>query len=427
MIRRVRVRGYKSLRDVELTLRPLTVILGPNASGKSNLLDALGLLSAMVTRPNIKTAFEGHRGLPIEAFFAGGQDIAKLLEKPSLTFDIEVDVELSPETMEYTEKIIGDMRKGLDTDTPASISERAPMKRVTERYLRYFLAVEYLPDSGVLRVQSERLVALNKNGSARKSRRPFFEVKNTRLVLRMEGQAHPTYHELGLPYTLFSLSLYPPHYPHVTAFREELARWGFYYFDPLTMRNETPLKEVDTVGHHGADLAGFFNTLKIKNRRQFDTLCRTLREIVPSAQGIDTERTPEGTVRLMLHENSASYSARVMSEGTLRVLGLLAILESGAPITTLGFEEPENGVHPRRLANIAKLLRNAVSSSGKQIIVTTHSPRLPEYFETQDLVVCQRFEHKSQFRPFHSLGPLFKAQDIESALEERILRGDFGG
>ncbi len=48
MIRRIAVKGYKSLRNVELTLKPLTVIIGPNATGKSNLFDALHLLKRIV-------------------------------------------------------------------------------------------------------------------------------------------------------------------------------------------------------------------------------------------------------------------------------------------------------------------------------------------------------------------------------------------
>ncbi len=399
---------------------PLTVLLGPNASGKSNLLDALNLLGAMVTQRTIKDAFERHRGLPIEAFFAGKESIDKLLGKPSLTFSIVVDVELSRETIQRTEKLIRDMREGLP-------SRRGPVRRVTERFLRYALTIEYLPSAGILRVGNERLVALNDNGSERKSRNAFIEAVPNRLVLRMEGQAHPTYHDLGLPYTLISTSLYPPHYPHVTAFREELSRWCFYYFEPRIMRDETPLREVDAIGPHGSDLAGFFNTLKVKNEKQFNALCRTLREVIPTATRVDTERTPEGLVRLRLYENGTYYSSRVMSEGTLRVLGLLAILSPGVPTTTLGFEEPENGVHPRRLRNIARLLQNASESSGVQIIVTTHSPKLPEYFPTGTLIVCLREKQETQFRYFESLGPLFLHEEVETALEERIIRGDLGG
>ena len=69
MITRVFIKGYKSLRDIDISLNPLTVIVGPNASGKSNLLDALGLLSRIVTSRTINDAFDKHRGLPLEAFF----------------------------------------------------------------------------------------------------------------------------------------------------------------------------------------------------------------------------------------------------------------------------------------------------------------------------------------------------------------------
>ncbi len=48
MIERVKAQGYKSLKDVEVELQPLTVIFGPNAAGKSNLFDALALLSEPV-------------------------------------------------------------------------------------------------------------------------------------------------------------------------------------------------------------------------------------------------------------------------------------------------------------------------------------------------------------------------------------------
>ena len=67
MIRRIAVRGYKSLRDVDLELHPLTVVVGPNAAGKSNPLDAIGLLSGTAAE-DLQSAFTGHRGDPIHSF-----------------------------------------------------------------------------------------------------------------------------------------------------------------------------------------------------------------------------------------------------------------------------------------------------------------------------------------------------------------------
>ena len=417
MITQVEVSGYKSLCDVKLTLRPLTVIVGPNASGKSNLFDALRLLSAMATQPDLKTAFDAHRGIPVEAFFTE-RGIQHSLQQSNLQLRITVDVSLSDQAVNVTEKRIRDLREGLTT---------SGTRHVTEPNLRYSLAVEFLPETAVLRVADERLVALNKDGSERKSRNPFFERTGDKLSLRMEGQAHPTMHDVGLPYTIVSQPLYAPHYPHITAFKEELARWSFYYFDPILMRENTPLKEVRTIGPNGQDLAGYFFNLKARNPRQFDALSKTLRQVIPAVSGMDVRRTDEGFVELLIIEDGISYSSRVISEGTLRVLGLLAILSSQEDNTTIGFEEPENGVHPRRIELTTKILSERARSMSQQVLVTTHSPLMAKYFENSDLVVAYRDGHRSQFTPFPPKAPMFKPDDIDTALDERIIRGDLGG
>ena len=60
MLKRVHIKGYKSLVDVELCLEPLTVLIGVNASGKSNFLDALQLLAGLATSRTVKQAFVRH-------------------------------------------------------------------------------------------------------------------------------------------------------------------------------------------------------------------------------------------------------------------------------------------------------------------------------------------------------------------------------
>jgi predicted ATPase len=428
MIRRVRIQGYKSLRNVEVELEPLTVFIGPNAAGKSNLFDALGLLSRAVTSKTLAEAFKGHRGAPLEAFYYGAQGLKGLLAQAAAEFTLEVDVELSPEVISSVEQRINEMREGLPEEGKRSAPSR---RRVTESLLRYTLTVQIAVESGYLRVMKERLVALTQDGSPR-SRKAFIEPVENRLRLRREGQAaRPIEYEVGLDYTLASTSLYPPHYPHITAFREELSRWRFYYFDPETMRAETPLKEIESLGAFGADLAAFYNTLRFRNPDQFRALNRALRSMLPNVQQLEVERTPEGFLRLQVFEDDVPFSARLISEGTLRVLGLLAITNPLAPTTVIGYEEPENGVHPRRLQLIAELLKNA-AAAGKQILINTHSPKLPEYLEPSSLIICRKEKGETSFTPFKSLGLMFRPQEIDQALEEtplmeRVLRGDFGG
>ena len=84
MLKRVQIRGYKSLKDLEVTLSSLVVLVGPNAAGKSNLLDALQLLSRLGTSRTLREAFDPpYRGMPLESFTIGGGGIRGLSAQES--------------------------------------------------------------------------------------------------------------------------------------------------------------------------------------------------------------------------------------------------------------------------------------------------------------------------------------------------------
>ena len=425
MIWRVFVDGYKSLQRVDLKLHPLTVIIGPNASGKSNFFDALRLLSQIVTSRSLADAFSGHRGDPLEAFDFSEKGIEGLLEKEEARFTIEVDVELNEQTIERAERLIQMHHRVLTRQG----DHKGKLRKVTERFLRYRITVAITPKAGILRVMDERLEALTCSGDGslqpNRKRHPFLERVGERLRLRIEGQARPMEYEIGLTYAIVSQPVYPPHYPHLIAFREEVSRWQFYYLEPRLMGKESPLKVVHQISPLGEDLAAFYYTLKRENPNQFDNVRRALQMLVPSLEDIDAELTTYGKVRLKVRERGVELSVKVISEGTLRLLGLMAILSPTNPATVVGFEEPENGVHPRRLKLIADLLSNA--SEGRQVIVNTHSPLLPEYLQKAHLVQCRKREDgHSAFDPLG--GPLFVKEALKEAvpLSQRILRGDLG-
>jgi predicted ATPase len=420
MLTRIEIRGYKSFRQLDFNLRPITVIMGPNAVGKSNFLDAVYLVSRLATSKTLKDAFDGHRGLPLESFYYGGKGFAHNLKQEWLDLTFVIDVMLSDSVVNGVELLVATKRKGLD-ETPQR-------KVVRERYLRYTVALEISPQSGYLRIKDERLEALRRdNGQLKKSRNAFVEKVGERIHLSMEGQAHPVQYQVGLEHTVVSTSLYEPHYPHIVAFRRELERWQTFYLEPKTlMREGVPVSEVTTIGPKGENLAAFINTVK-QDRVAFANLNKTLREVLPGRPSIDVVLSPEGRVELVINEGGNTYSARLISEGTLRVIGLIAAVHPKSPTVLVGYEEPENGVHPVRLQKIAMLLKNIAKSYGKQIIITTHSPLLPEYFDNDDLFVSAKDGESTTIEPFSALGPLFKKQAVDGALKDKITRGDLGG
>ncbi|HSN87044.1 MAG TPA: AAA family ATPase, partial [Thermoanaerobaculia bacterium] len=264
MLTRIKIRDYKSLANVEVRLQPLSVLFGPNAAGKSNFLDALQLLSQIVTSRTLKEAFDPpYRGAPLESFTFGPKGIRSLLEKDSASFSIEVDVLLSPAAIDSVNQQIREMKSSKE-------EAKAPLAFVKERALRYRIEIEILPKSGILRVADEYLAALNSKGEPTGKRSPFIQRVRDRLHLRMEGQAHPTYFERYLDHSILSKPHYPPHYPHLVAMRQELASWLFFYFEPRErMRKASPVKEVRHIGLMGEELASFLNTLKALDEPQF--------------------------------------------------------------------------------------------------------------------------------------------------------------
>ncbi len=431
VIRRIHISGYKSLVDCEVRLQPLSVILGPNAAGKSNFLDALQLLSRLAQSRTLKDAFEPpYRGTPIESFTFEKGGIAASLKKESLTFSIEVDVQLSQAAVDATENQIREMRTGKD----GREADGGGNGYVRERSLRYRIGLEILPRSGILRVSDEYLAALTTRGEVRASRRPFFDKVGNKIHLRMEGQAHPTAYEVGLDRTILSEPVYPPHYPHLVAMRNELSRWHCFYFEPRErMRARNPVKEVRHIGLMGEDLAAFLNTLKALDPAQFNAVQRALRLLIPSITGIDVQPNTLGEVELQLQEAGVSVPARLVSEGTLRILGLLALSGVKEPPALIAFEEPENGIHPRRIELVAEHLRTRALSGKTQLVVTTHSPILPDLLPNESLFVCRRADGKTEILPFETWGPLGRQKAIQSGLGDepatpvstRILRGDF--
>jgi predicted ATPase len=433
MLKHIEIKGYKSLVDVRIDLQPLVVLFGLNGAGKSNLLDALQLLSRMAVSPTLKAAFEPpYRGKPLESFSFHDEGIPGLLRRKSARFSIQADVELSPAVIEVVEQQVRETRRpaGERTKVESTSNGSSPIR---ETFLRYRVEVEILPGSGILRVTDEYAAALNSKGRPTGKRRPFLERVGERFVLRMEGQAHPTYREPYLDHTILSRPLYPPHYPHLVALRRELERWLFFYFEPRErMRAANPVNEVRHIGLMGEELTAFLNTLRALDERQFQALERALHLVIPSITGVVLDVNNLGEIELRLREGNTLIPARVVSEGTLRILGLLALAGAKKPPALVGFEEPENGVHPRRLQLIAELLQTRAELGETQMIVTTHSPLLLDLIADQYLYSCLKRQGSTQIEHLAS-SKLWRggesSEHVEAGEEplsvsSQILRGD---
>jgi AAA15 family ATPase/GTPase len=162
MIKRIRIQRYKSLLDVDVTLKPLSVLFGPNAAGKSNFIDALQLLSRIAASRSLKEAFEPpYRGKPMDSFSFGEHGLEGLMEEDSLSFTLEVDVDLSPAVIAAVNKEIQETRKVQTADGNGGSTKSRKTEYIHHTQLRYRIEIGITPKSGVLHVVDEYLAPLD--------------------------------------------------------------------------------------------------------------------------------------------------------------------------------------------------------------------------------------------------------------------------
>lgn len=409
VLKRLMVKGFKSLEEVEVEFPRMAVLFGPNAAGKSNLLDAIQALSRIGTSRTLSDALsEPIRGYPIEAFTFPAGGLPSLLSQDAASFSLETRLEVSK-----------------------------------ERYLyQYRVAVEIQPGSGSLSVRDEYLAALGKRGEPKGS--PSVEkVDNQVRIRRKSKPANPRREDVGLNYAILSdPRLSGIEYRAIERCRNELSGWRTYYLDPrVAMRSARPPSDVRDIGVLGEDIAPFLYRLRAEQPKHFAAVKRTLRSLIPGVEDLAVDLDKKrGTLDVLVRQDGKEFSSRIVSEGTLRVLALCALTVNPWSGSLLAFEEPENGVHPRRLELIVQLLASLAVDQGRQVIVTTHSPLFCDavlklarvHPEEITLLRVRQGVKGSEITPFNVSGPLFQDQEIAEALttgtenglfENLILRG----
>lgn len=391
MLKRLQVSGFKSLLDVDVDLPRLAVLFGPNAAGKSNLLDAIQALSRFASTRTLADALsEPIRGYPVEAFTFPAGGLKELLGNGSARF-----------------KIAADLQVGKDV-------------------YRYRLEVELQTRSGTLGVLDEYLTELSRQGEPRGT--PGIEVVGDKIRLRRKSHpGKPRYEHLRQNFAMLSdPRLGGVEYRAIDRTRSELGGWRTYYLDPrVAMRAAEPPSEVRDIGVLGGDIGPFLYRLRAEHPKHFAAIVRTMRSLVPSVEDLSVDLDERrGTLDILVRQDGVEYSSRVISEGTLRVLALCAIAVNPWSGSLLAFEEPENGVHPRRLELIAQLLLSLSTEHGKQVIATTHSPLFCDAVlklardRSQDigLLNVHRRGSATVISRFDVTGPLFKDHQIAAAL-----------
>ncbi len=397
MITRIEIDGFKTFRDFGLDLGPFVAIVGANASGKSNLFDAIKFVAG-VAQQDIRSAMRDIRGTPVELF----RSTAPCRRRKSMAFAIEMLLPPNGVDSFGTAFLLRSQRIRYEVEVAARVDED---NRFQDVYVRHERCVA-LPKS------QERQPDIG-NGSPIKydgRLKPFVVTRKVRgeprgFEIRQDGtkkRGRPVVlPATGAPRTALS-TITTAEFPHLYAVREMLASIQFLHADPQASRRPTDRLAPRRMLPDASNLATVLARLREEtaNGHSLDGVLTDigidLSSLIPSVAGIqmdDSASPTEHSFSIKLADAN-SFSSRVISDGTLRLLALLTVLNDPEHGGVLCFEEPENGVHEARVEALIEILRNTAgyqdneSPSSFQILVNTHSPAVLAALEDHEVVLC---------------------------------------
>jgi predicted ATPase len=400
MLTRLKVKGFKSLQDVEVRFGPFTCVAGVNGVGKSNLFDAIMFLRDLADTSIIDAATRirnsDRRRINLSALFtrtSSGQ--AQLME-----FDVDFLV---------GDKVVDDFGR-----------EAKP--KVT--FLRYRLGLRYVAPSSArpeaIELAYEALDFVQKGDAKRHLGFPvsqeFFESiyqgssrndfiymdKDNVSIAKVRQDGGSSGQPISIPLdkaerTILS-NINTIDRPTALAARREMQSWINLQLESSSLRKPDDFSAPSRVSSTGEHLPATLDRLK-----KFDQVAAQLANLLPDISSLDVDIDERRELKTLYLKTVSGirHEARALSDGTLRFLALAIIGADPEAGGVICLEEPENGIHPARIPAIVELLGDmavdpnyAVGADNplRQIIINTHSPLVIQKLQTDTIIVSQAYK-----------------------------------
>lgn len=422
MLTRLVVDGFKNLVGVDLRLGPFTCIAGANGVGKSNLFDAIRFLGAIADQPLMEAALavrsEGGRGADIGGLFHRvGDDAAgtmrfeaEMLVAPQAVDDLGQPAEATTTFLRYVLEL---RLRSTDASTGGLEVVREELTHITQGDARDRLGFD-------LKAAWLKSAVRGKRGS------PFISTESvdgkTYIKRHQDSkQGRPqTFLATALPRTVLSSANAAESQTALVA-RREMSSWRLLQLEPSALRAPDDFTAPNRIAANGAHVAGTLARLAHINRRDggngagaavLARVANRLSDLVGNIRsvGIDRDDKRERYTVVVTELDGTRHEARALSDGTLRFLALAALESDPEARGVLCFEEPENGIHPDRVAKMLDVLRDLSvdveaevgdENPLRQVIVNTHSPGVVAQVPDGSLVMAVLVPSAREGRRFH--------------------------
>ncbi|MDI9394128.1 MAG: AAA family ATPase [Euryarchaeota archaeon] len=342
----LRVENYRALQDVEFkNLTPMTVLLGPNGSAKSTVFDVFAFLSECFESGLRRDWDRRGRAKELKTRGCEGPVVIEIVYKesgfPKITYHLAVDERMG---------------------SPVVVEEWLQWRQGTQG--KPFRFMEYREGKGRA-ISGEKPVEQDK--------RVEIPLKSPDLI------------------AVNALGQFADH-PRVASLRDFITGWHVSYLKVDDTGGQPEADPQERLSCTGDNLANVIQYLAEQYPSRLEHIFEVLRNRVPHVEKVLVEAMPDG--RLLLQIKDAPFDhpelARFASDGTLKMLAYLVLLNDPGPPSFIGIEEPENFLHPRLLPELAEECR-AASAHG-QFFVTTHSPFFVNALRPEEVRILYRDE-----------------------------------
>jgi len=392
MLTRIEINGFKTFENFALDLVPLTAVVGPNASGKSNLFDAIRFLS-LLSQFDIRSAMQDLRGLPEELF---RQTSSGPYEEMSFALEVLLP-KTGVDSFGTSYKILAQrLRYELDIHiirgadgAPRGVNVR---REVCRPMAKKDDSASFLKRLNVTyKGQASPFIRISESGDAIEVRQDGALKRGKPVKLSLKDASR----------TALS-TITTAEFPHLYALREMLSGIRFLELNPKAARSPNDRFEDRSLRPDGSNLSAVLARLQEESADDLrpdgviSDIAADLSSLIPSVKRIRVVNDASQRQYAFDVEfyDSLRFSSRVISDGTLRLLALLTILNDPVRKGILCFEEPENGVHEGRVPMLIEILREstAIESNGVeptfQVLINTHSPKVMNSLKDSEIVAA---------------------------------------
>jgi predicted ATPase len=384
----LRIKNYRALKDITLgklwntqnrdSLTPMTAVIGKNGVGKSTLFDAFGFLSDCL-KGGVEEACDARGRGGFERLRSQGQEgsiefqIYYKEDYNSRPITYELAIDLDTDNRPYVKKErLRQRRKGQKTGWPFSFLLLDEGKGIVWKGEEEGKQVEEGQDHFDLFKLIEKI-----------QREADEESKETELVELNDKR------KLGIA-TLGSLK----QHPRISLFQRFIEGWYLSYFTPDAARSLPLAGPQKHLNIHGDNLGNVVQFMEREHSKKFQNILNSISRKIPGIEKISTEKSPDN--RLLLKFNDRGFQdpfyVQQMSDGTLKVLAYLLLLEDPSPPPFICIEEPENGLYHKLLETLAQEFRkHATGQRGSsQIFITTHQPYFVDALQPEEVWILEK-------------------------------------